>query len=113
MKPIAHKYAQELYNRMVLAAKTSPNVFYAWCDEMGSRKAIVEFPTGELMNERIKGFVWAWGMRGIVQTASIEKADRFNANGLEGKVCIETTANVALMVYGDLPEHRCQVKLPM
>jgi len=113
MKPLAHKRTQELYNRMTEAAHASPNMWYVWCDEMGSRTAIVEFPSGELMNQRIAGFAWAWARKGRVQSERIEAGDHFDANGLEGKCAVQTTLNVALMVFGDLPKHRCQVKLPM
>lgn len=81
----------------------------AWCDSMGDRDAVIEMPTGELMNERIAGFAWAWASKGRIEDAPIEKGDRFNAQGLEGKVRIRTTLTVALLTYREVSPHRIQI----
>src|SRR3990167_1050039 len=61
-----------------------------WQGAWGTRDAILEMPLGELTNEGIAGFVWAWNAKHMIKTADIDKHDRFNAQGLEGKVIIET-----------------------
>ena len=84
--------------------------YSAWADSMGDSPALVEFPLGELTNGRIGGFVWVWGMKGIVQSARIDSGDRFNAQGLEGKCTIPVTLTTALLVYRELPPNRCQIR---
>lgn len=57
-----------------------PDVLAPYC-----RTARLEFPLGELMNPGIAGFVWTWHLKDVLRNARIERHDRFNANGLEGK----------------------------
>ena len=75
------------------------------------QEAQLEFPLGELSNPNIAGFVWAWKMQARIETTEIAKDDRFNANGLEGKIIIRTTLSTALIAAGELPEHRSAIKL--
>lgn len=112
MKTLTHKATKGLVKQMhSLAVCGQSELWIKWANEQGDKPAIVEFPCGELFNESIAGFLWAWKMKGIIETCAIEKKDRFNANGLEGKVKVTTTLTVALLVWRDLPEHRCQVRM--
>ena len=70
------------------------------------RPARLEFPLGELMNERIAGFLWAWHMQGKLKTARIGRDDRFEANGLEGKCVVRSVLSTALLAARELPPHR-------
>jgi len=83
--------------------------FDRWLEAYGDAPARLEFPLGELMNEKILGFVWAWGMSGAVQTEGITERDRFDAQGIEGKAVVETQLVTALLVARDLPAHRVAV----
>ncbi len=83
--------------------------FERWLKEEGDLPARLEFPLGELMNEKIRGFVWAWGMNDEIRTDGITKRDRFNAQGLEGKAVVEVSLVIALITARDLPKHRVAV----
>lgn len=82
------------------------NAFVAKYADVSAR---IEFPLGELMNDRIAGYVWAWKMRGMIRTAPISNSDQFNAQGLEGKCAVETDFLTAFNVWRDLPQFRCNV----
>ena len=82
-----------------------------WATDKGDSPVLLEFPLGELMNPGIAGFLWAWKLQGKIQTHAIEPGDRFNAQGLEGKVRIRTTLTTALLVYRELPAHHCQITI--
>ncbi len=86
-----------------------PGAWDRWYTDHGCKPARLEFPLGELFNERIRGSVWAWAMTGAVTTANLTKSDGFNAQGLEGKAVIETDLAGALLVARDLPKHRVAV----
>jgi len=83
--------------------------FDRWLEAHGDAPARLEFPLGELMNEKILGFVWAWAMNGAVQTEGITAQDRFDAQGIEGKAVVEVQFVTALLVARDLPAHRVAV----
>lgn len=71
----------------------------------------LELPLGEVMNPRISGFVWAWKKQGKIKMGRIQKRDRFNAQGLEGKAIVRTTLVTALLVCRELPPYRCRIFL--
>lgn len=71
--------------------------------------ALLEFPIGEMMNKKIEGFIFAWKLQNSITTKPIEKTDRFNAQGLEGKIRVMTSLITALLVYRELPKYRCQI----
>ncbi len=51
--------------------------------------AILYLPLGEIANPKISGFVWAWNMQHrLGEPEDITEKDRFNAQGLEGKIKI-------------------------
>jgi hypothetical protein len=83
--------------------------FDRWLAAEGNASARLEFPLGELLNERIGGFAWAWARNGAVQTDGISSGDRFDAQGLEGKAVVEVPLVVALLAARDLPAHRVAV----
>jgi hypothetical protein len=83
--------------------------FDRWLAAEGNAPARLEFPLGELLNERIRGFAWAWATDGAVQTDAIATGDRFDAQGLEGKAVVEVSLVTALLVARDLPKHRVAV----
>jgi len=110
LKRLTHRETAELLEQMRAAAR--PGRYWRWEQwewEYGERAAQVEFPLGELVNPRIAGFVWAWAMLRCITTAPIQSGDHFNAQGLEGKIRVRTTLATALLVYAELPPHRCQV----
>jgi len=82
-----------------------------WQQTWGTRDAILEMPLGELTNEGIAGFVWAWNAKHMIKTADISENDRFNAQGLEGKVIIETSFTTALIAARELPAYRRAVSV--
>lgn len=99
---------QQAFAEMEQANK-SPQTWKRWHTLYGQKPARLEFPLGELMNEQIRGFVWAWGLLGKIETAAITKTDRFAAQGIEGKAVIHTTLSGALLAAQRLPRNRVAV----
>lgn len=83
--------------------------FDLWLAAEGNAPARLELPVGELWNERIRGFVWAWAVGGAVQTDAITGGERFDAQGLEGKAVVEVPLVTALLVAREVPKHRVAV----
>ncbi len=84
--------------------------FNTWYTQHGTKDAILEFPSGELMNSEIAGYIWAWKMTGKLEyPLPIDENDRFNAQGLEGKVRVKTNLTTAIIVHKTLPSYRCQI----
>jgi len=83
--------------------------FDRWLAAEGNAPARLEFPLGELLNERIRGFAWARATDDAVQTDGITRDDRFDVQGLEGKAVVEVSLVTALLVARDLPKHRVAV----
>ena len=73
------------------------------------QKALIEFPLGELMNPNIRGYIWAWHMKGIIKTGRITEKDIFKAHGIEGKASIPVDLFTALLAYKELPRFRRQI----
>ncbi len=71
--------------------------------------ARVEMPLGELLNDKIESYVLARQLQAKIRTKELTKADRFNAQGLEGGVAIDTDFLVAFNVWKSLPPYRCNV----
>jgi len=88
----------------------NPQAWDRWQTEHNKRDVILEFPLGELMNPAIAGFVWAWKMQGRIEVCAIPADAHFNAQGLEGMARVHTDLCVALMVWRDLPAHRCNIR---
>ena len=73
---------------------------------LNSLPARFEAPLGELVSS-LAGFAWAWKLQGFVpKIAPITKTDRFNAQGLEGKIVIETDLSTAIVYASQCPSHR-------
>ena len=71
-------------------------------------KARVEYPLGEI--ERLSGFWWAKSMRGEKPNVQpIVASDRFNAQGLEGKVVEDCNIVDAIMRWNFCLPNRCQI----
>ena len=114
MARLARWEVEPMLGQMQAAARPGPDWaerWRRWQEAYGDRLAWVEFPLGELMNPAIAGFAWAWAMQKRLIVGPIQEGDQFNAQGLEGKVCVPTTLSTALLVYRDLPPYRCQVLL--
>ena len=79
-----------------------------FCDEHDT-PAEIHLPLGEVMNEKIGGFMWAWKMKGLLTPVDITGKEGFNAQGLEGKVVIPNTLIGALIVWRECPAHRCTI----
>jgi len=97
---------QSLLTEMGHASMGGAKTWDQWHAKHCWQECILEFPSGELQNEGIAGFVQAWRMQGKVGIVLIEKGDRFSANGLEGKVSVKVSLIVGLMAYRELPEFR-------
>ncbi|MHC4072767.1 MAG: hypothetical protein ACYTGS_12175 [Planctomycetota bacterium] len=110
MRLLTHKETKQLVEDMERAAL--PQTWDAW-HKANNRPAIVYFPAGELMNDAILGFIWAWKMKDrivLVPPSEQDKISGLNSNGLEGLIQVETDLCVALMVYRDLPPYRTRVR---
>lgn len=78
-------------------------------DRLEGLSAKVEFPLGELIDS-LMGFAWAWKIAGKDLSAQpIMAADRFNAQGLEGKVSLGMDLSSAIVVYSQCGPNRCQI----
>lgn len=109
MRRLAVKQVQALHDEMTAAAQNGREAFERWLDEH-DRPAILEFPGGELFCSGIRGFLWAWRLKNALSVGRLQKGDRFDANGLEGKISVETTLATALLAWANLPRHRRQVR---
>lgn len=70
-------------------------------------KMRLEFPSGEITNPAIAGYLFAWRMTNELQLGlPITGKEQFSAQGLEGKVAVETDALTAVLAYRELPERR-------
>jgi len=88
-----------------------PGAWDIWHQDHVGIEAMIEFPLGELFNEGIAGFLFAWKLQNRISTARIEKSDRFNAQGIEGKCQVVTTLVTALLAYRELPKYRRQLRI--
>ncbi len=87
----------------------STQPFDAWV-EARQAPARLEFPSGEIMNPTIAGYVWAWNVMGrLTLGLPLTAGDNLSAQGLEGKVAVTTDLVVALNVWESLPAHRCNI----
>lgn len=112
MRLLTTKKLKELNARMDAAADAATwDILH---DDLDSQAALIEFPTGHLAiplaENPIGGYIWAWGMLGKIKLRRIEKRDRLAAQGLGGKVSVETTLMVALLVVRQLPFGQCQIR---
>jgi len=71
----------------------------------------LEFLCSDTFNSNIQGYLYTWKLQNVIKTGPIDKKDIFNANGLVGKVVIETSIITALLVWRDLPKYHCQIKI--
>lgn len=88
--------------------KTYPQAWYR-------RKVYLEFPTGELAEGGLKRMAlvgWPAAGKREPQHLPIKGDDRFNAQGLEGKVRVEKDLFGALMNMDLLPVHRGRIVVP-
>lgn len=108
MKRISQKAIEQLTSDMRKAASNGSSTWDPWHDEH-YQSVVLDIPSGELMNERITGFLWAWAMQKNLQSMRLAKSDRLNANGLEGKIRIRTFLISALLACQELPKYRYQL----
>ena len=101
---------ESLIAAMEKAAIGGSSTFGPWYDAQGGKTVAIEFPSGELFNEGIRGYIIAWRMIGKLQNLPIDSTDRFNAQGLEGKIRVHTSLCTALTAYRELPSNRCQIR---
>ena len=74
-----------------------------------STPVVVEVPTGALIDD-LAGYAWVWkGQRRLEGPLPIVTADRFDAQGVEGKYRITMTLWDALFVWLFSQEHRIQI----
>ena len=102
------KHIAELQEAMHRAANAAPADWDAWLARY-DQPARLELAGGEIMNPGIEGFVFAWRMTGRAKPAALTLTDRLNAQGLEGKLVIQTSLVLALLVWAELPPYRCQI----
>jgi hypothetical protein len=97
-------------NEMYRAAASGNAETYLRFTESHQRKATIVLPLGELMNERIAGYVWAWKMQNKIVIKS-EMPAGLNAQGLEGCCSVDTDEIGAYLVACELPVYRYVVEL--
>lgn len=98
----ANKLIQELEH-----AASNPELWDLVYHKFASIQALLSFPTGELMNKKIEGFILGWKLNNRIRLGSpITLSDNFNAQGLEGCVRVETDLINALLAYRELPRFR-------
>jgi hypothetical protein len=68
---------------------------YRDCVKALAKPVLFECPLGEAIGS-LAGFAWVWRMKGLLQAKPIVESDRFNAQGLEGKVSIPCSLYDAL-----------------
>lgn len=115
MKRMSDKRAHELITQMRDAADQGSEAYLAWRDGLPYAPVALEFPTGEIAEKYFAdtcgGFLWAWKLTNRFEYLQIDDADRFKAQGLEGKIRVRTGLTTALMVYDELREYRRQIIL--
>jgi len=103
---IEEKKAIKLIDELKTAAQNSILWEKTW-NKYAHIQALLSFPSGELMNPRIEEFLIGWEMNHVVQYGCpIVLDDRFNAQGLEGCVRVQTDLITALKAYQELPRYR-------
>lgn len=104
MKRLSEKKIKSLYQKLSQIKLDDP-----FWSELG-QNVFIEMPTGELLNEEISGFVWAWDLKKCIQiNLPLTKEDRFIAQGLEGKIRIKTSLATAILVYKECDRFRCNI----
>jgi len=106
MKRLSDKQCNDMLSTLLEASQNGQwdNVYNKY-----NTPAHLEFPIGEMLNEKIRGFIFAWKLQNCLTIMPIERIDRFNAQGLEGKIRVMTSLITALLVYRELPKYRCQI----
>lgn len=91
--------------------KQAWNEYFDWARSI---PAEVHFPTGELLNPDIRGFVIAWRMKGEIGSPQpITARDSFNAQGLEGKIVLPLgTLGDAVLVAVSMKPGRYNIWVP-
>jgi len=107
-KRLSREEIKDLIKKMEAATENLKS-WEEFFNKYSQRKALIEFPLGELFNPNIRGYLWAWQMAGKIQTKPITEKDRFKAQGLEGKASIPVDMVTALLVWRELPEYRRQI----
>lgn len=83
------------------------DTFNAWYAEANQVSVRIEMPAGELTNQLITGYIWAWGAQKRIETAPITGKDTFAAQGLEGKAVVRGVAlTTALLVWQNVDPRR-------
>lgn len=104
-----HKDIEKYLNQLAKELEFKCGAKYDPTGKEWYRKIVtLEFPLGELA----KGFLNNIALCGSksVETMSINKSDKFNAQGLEGKCCVKRDFFGALMAMRDiLPEYRGRI----
>jgi hypothetical protein len=112
-KRLSKKETQTLLNQMHEAASGGAATWDPWCSTQGSQRATLCMPSGELLNERIRGFVWGWHARNAIEDGHRIPANAsLVANGLEGLIKVHTDLNVALIVLDDVTRDRAYIEIP-
>ena len=109
MKRLSRTKAAQQAQAMVDAATRGPDTWDPWYSANSAIPARIEIPMGELFNDAIQGFVWAWQKMGKLTIDAIKKGESFDAQGLEGKVVVTTFLPTALRIWQALPPFRCNI----
>jgi hypothetical protein len=85
--PLSRATTQWIITQLEHAATTDP-VSYCCLNEALQETACLEFPTGELLNTEISGYMWAWGIRKMFSPPykTEESKHSFACQGLEGLI---------------------------
>ena len=76
------------------------------------RQAVFQCPLGEWI-DTLQGFAWAYRLKHGInpKVHSIDKFDRFNAQGLEGKISIEVDLTTAIVMASQVEINRWAIYL--
>ena len=87
--------------------------FLSVYDNVININCTLEFPLGEVASTKTGGFIWAWNLQNRLDNVQpIEKPDRFNAQGLEGKIVIENLPITTALLYAKCGTvRRYQIKM--
>lgn len=110
MKRLSEKVILSLISEIEEASSKGWEVWSQFYDSH-TEEVELSFPSGELFNKQISGFMWIWAIQNrIKHRFDLIKSDRFSAQGLEGRSLVNVSLITALLAYRDLPRFRRQIR---
>ena len=104
MKLLSRKEVKELLVKVKTAANNYKS-FSGIYEEFHKKPAKFFVPCGELANKNIAGFVWALNMKNQISAPMrITEKDKFEAQGIEGKVEFLNVDLMDCLIYAGFME---------